>query len=81
MVFTSTPDGVGMKLASGILASGAKLIDYSGDFRFNTVDSYAEYARRIGRETVQYVANIAKYYVAYSRAQALRAAKAPEAAG
>jgi membrane-bound lytic murein transglycosylase MltF len=38
-------------------------------------------ARRIGRETVQYVANIAKYYVAYSRAQALRAAKAPEAAG
>jgi membrane-bound lytic murein transglycosylase MltF len=28
-------------------------------------------ARRIGAETVQYVANIAKYYVAYSRAAAL----------
>ena len=30
-------------------------------------------ARRIGRETVQYVANIAKYYVAYSRSTALQA--------
>jgi N-acetyl-gamma-glutamyl-phosphate reductase len=50
VVFTSTPDRVGMKLAGGVLASGAKLIDYSGDFRFNTTDSYAEYARRIGQE-------------------------------
>jgi N-acetyl-gamma-glutamyl-phosphate reductase len=50
VVFTATPDGVGMKLAAGVLAGGAKLIDYSGDFRFNTADSYAEYARRIGRE-------------------------------
>jgi hypothetical protein len=32
-------------------------------------------ARRIGAETVQYVANIAKYYVAYSRVEALRTAK------
>ena len=32
-------------------------------------------ARRIGRETVQYVANIAKYYVAYSRAAALERAR------
>jgi N-acetyl-gamma-glutamyl-phosphate reductase len=52
VVFTATPDGVGMKLAPGILSAGAKLIDYSGDFRFNTAQSYAEYASRIGRETV-----------------------------
>ena len=51
VVFTSTPDGVGMKLAAEILASGAKLIDYSGDFRFNSQDSYAAYASRIGIET------------------------------
>ncbi|MEI6563767.1 MAG: N-acetyl-gamma-glutamyl-phosphate reductase [bacterium] len=51
VVFTATPDGVGMKLAPEILASGAKLVDYSGDFRFNTAESYAEYASRIGRET------------------------------
>ncbi len=51
VVFTATPDGVGMKLAPQILASGAKLVDYSGDFRFNSTESYAEYASRIGRET------------------------------
>ena len=51
VVFTATPDGVGMKLAPQILASGAKLVDYSGDFRFNSAESYAEYAARIGRET------------------------------
>jgi N-acetyl-gamma-glutamyl-phosphate reductase len=50
VVFTATPDGVGMKLAPAIMAAGAKLIDYSGDFRFNSLDAYAEYARRIGRD-------------------------------
>ena len=50
VVFTATPDGVGMKLATAILASGAKLVDYSGDFRFNSAESYAEYASRIGRD-------------------------------
>jgi len=49
VVFMSTPDGVGMKLAANELAAGAKVIDYSGDFRFNTAESYAAYATRIGR--------------------------------
>ena len=49
VVFSATPDGVGMTLASDCLADGAKLIDYSGDFRFNTVGSYKSYATRIGR--------------------------------
>jgi len=30
-------------------------------------------ARKVGRETVQYVGNIAKYYIAYTRSEALRA--------
>jgi N-acetyl-gamma-glutamyl-phosphate reductase len=51
VVFMATPDGVGMKLAPEELKRGAKVIDYSGDFRFNSVDAYAEYARRIGRDT------------------------------
>lgn len=51
VVFTSTPDAVGMKMAPEILASGAKLVDFSGDFRFNTQDAYAEYASRIGLDT------------------------------
>jgi N-acetyl-gamma-glutamyl-phosphate reductase len=51
IVFMATPDGVGMKLAPAELKNGAKVIDYSGDFRFNSAESYSEYARRIGRET------------------------------
>jgi N-acetyl-gamma-glutamyl-phosphate reductase len=50
VVFAATPDGVGMTVASDVLASGAKLIDYSGDFRFNSAEAYGEYARRIGRD-------------------------------
>ncbi len=52
IVFFSTPDGVGMKAARAELDKGAKVIDYSGDFRFNTVEEYAEYARRIGKNPV-----------------------------
>ncbi len=49
VVFMATPDGVGMKLAKEELAKGAKIIDYSGDFRFNTKEAYADYAGRIGK--------------------------------
>ena len=49
VVFMATPDGVGMKLAPAELEKGARVIDYSGDFRFNTAESYSEYAQRIGR--------------------------------
>ena len=50
VAFTATPDGVGMALAQGCLGAGAKLIDYSGDFRFNSNEAYAGYAARIGRD-------------------------------
>lgn len=49
VAFTATPDGVGMKYAAQCLQTGSKLVDFSGDFRFNTVEAYAEYAQRIGR--------------------------------
>ncbi len=52
VVFMATPDGVGMKLARAYLERGVKVVDYSGDFRFNSAESYAEYARRIGRDPV-----------------------------
>lgn len=52
IVFCATPDGVGMTVAREELAKGAKLIDYSGDFRFATAAAYADYASRIGRDTV-----------------------------
>ncbi len=52
VVFFSTPDGVGMQTAAGELERGAKVIDYSGDFRFGTADRYAEYANFIGLDPV-----------------------------
>ncbi|MDF7806667.1 N-acetyl-gamma-glutamyl-phosphate reductase [Pontiellaceae bacterium B12219] len=52
VVFFSTPDGVGMQTAADELARGAKVIDYSGDFRFGSTERYAEYANFIGRDPV-----------------------------
>jgi N-acetyl-gamma-glutamyl-phosphate reductase len=46
LVVFATPDGVGQSYAPRLLAAGAAVIDYSGDFRFATVAQYAEYARR-----------------------------------
>lgn len=50
VVFYATPDGVGMQLAAAELERGAKVVDYSGDFRFNTVAAYTDYATRLGRD-------------------------------
>lgn len=50
MVFFATPDKVGMSAAAAELAKGAKVIDYSGDFRFTTPAAYADYATRIGKD-------------------------------
>ena len=49
VLFFSTPDGVGQKEAKHWLSKGAKVIDYSGDFRFNNADTYKGYAARIGK--------------------------------
>lgn len=50
VVYFSTPDGVGQKAAGDWLKQGLKVIDYSGDFRFNDIDTYEGYASRMGRE-------------------------------
>lgn len=50
IVFFSTPDRVGMQDARRELERGAKVIDYSGDFRFTTVEAYRDYATRLGRD-------------------------------
>ncbi|MBW1720571.1 MAG: N-acetyl-gamma-glutamyl-phosphate reductase [Deltaproteobacteria bacterium] len=49
VVFFATPDGVGQTQAPHWLEKGAKVIDYSGDFRFNDPETYRGYAARIGR--------------------------------
>lgn len=52
VTFCATPDGVGQSAGPAEVAAGRKLVDYSGDYRFNTTDLYAEYARRINRDPV-----------------------------
>lgn len=50
VVFFSTPDRVGMADAKAELDKGARVIDYSGDFRFTTLAAYEDYATRLGRD-------------------------------
>ena len=50
LVFFSTPDRVGMADARRELEKGAKVIDYSGGFRFTTLEAYQDYATRLGRD-------------------------------
>ena len=49
VVFFSTPDRVGQSIAKEWLAKGVKVVDYSGDFRFNDLEIYKGYAARIGK--------------------------------
>jgi len=46
LVIFATPDRVGMTYARKIVEAGIAMLDYSGDFRFNTVEQYQEYALR-----------------------------------
>jgi N-acetyl-gamma-glutamyl-phosphate reductase len=49
VVFFATPDGVGQAGAQAWIGRNVKVIDYSGDFRFNDTEVYQGYAERIGR--------------------------------
>ncbi|MBR6802872.1 MAG: N-acetyl-gamma-glutamyl-phosphate reductase [Kiritimatiellae bacterium] len=52
IVVFSTPDRVGMYAAEKVLAEGAKVLDFSGDFRFTTQEAYADYATRHGKDPI-----------------------------
>jgi N-acetyl-gamma-glutamyl-phosphate reductase len=52
IVFFATPDGVAMTSAEAELNKGAKVIDYSGDFRFTSAERYADYATRLNKNPV-----------------------------
>jgi N-acetyl-gamma-glutamyl-phosphate reductase len=43
VVFIATPDGLAMKFAPGLLAGGAKVIDYAADFRFQDASVYEKH--------------------------------------
>jgi N-acetyl-gamma-glutamyl-phosphate reductase len=58
VVFFATPDGVGQREAPRWVEKGIKVVDYSGDFRFNDPATYAGYAQRIGRKEAHMAADL-----------------------
>jgi N-acetyl-gamma-glutamyl-phosphate reductase len=60
MVACATPDGVGQVNGPVEVAAGRKFLDYSGDYRFNTLDLYRDYASRIGRDPVHKAPDLLK---------------------
>jgi N-acetyl-gamma-glutamyl-phosphate reductase len=46
VVIFSTPDRISMQYAPALLERGVRVLDYSGDFRFRSPDSYERYAKR-----------------------------------
>jgi N-acetyl-gamma-glutamyl-phosphate reductase len=63
VTFFATPDGAGQTSAPAEIAAGRRVIDYSGDFRFNSTELYAEYARRISRDPVHKAPDLLKQSV------------------
>lgn len=51
LVIFATPDGVAMEHAPALLDAGLAVIDYSGDFRFDSEADHARYARLAPRAT------------------------------
>ncbi|MFC1884817.1 N-acetyl-gamma-glutamyl-phosphate reductase [Thermodesulfobacteriota bacterium] len=60
VVFYATPDGVGQNGAPAWLDNNVKVIDYSGDFRFNDAEIYKGYAKRIGKSETHSSADLLK---------------------
>ncbi len=49
LAFFSTPDGVGMELVQDFRDKGIPVIDFSGDFRFDKLEDWKDYARKRGQ--------------------------------
>ncbi len=60
VVVYSTPDKIGMQLAPVEVKKGRKILDYSGDFRFNSLDLYEDYAGRLGLDTTHVAPELLK---------------------
>ncbi len=57
IAFFSTPDRAGMTLIEKFIEKSIPVIDFSGDFRFNSTDDYALYAKNKGMETTHHAAS------------------------
>ncbi len=50
IAFFSTPDRAGMTIIEGFYDRGIPVIDFSGDFRFKTIEEYSAYAKFKGMD-------------------------------
>ncbi|MBN1501183.1 MAG: N-acetyl-gamma-glutamyl-phosphate reductase, partial [Spirochaetes bacterium] len=60
LVFFSTPDRAGMSIIREFTSRDIKVIDYSGDFRFNSSDDYSIYAQNKSIDTVHLAPELLK---------------------
>ena len=57
LAFLSTPDRAGMTIIDEFVKRKIRVIDFSGDFRFNNIDDYTVYAANKGMETIHHAPN------------------------
>lgn len=57
IAFFSTPDRAGMTLIEKFIKKSIPVIDFSGDFRFNSTDDYAVYAKNKGMDTAHHASS------------------------
>lgn len=60
IAFLSTPDQAGMKMINQFYDRKIPVIDFSGDFRFSSMDDYSVYARNKGMDTAHATPEILK---------------------
>lgn len=58
IAFFSTPDRAGMGLIGEFHRRGIRVIDFSGDFRFQSIEDYGVYARNKGMEDKHLAADV-----------------------
>ncbi len=63
LAFFSTPDRAGMTLIKNFFQKGIPVIDFSGDFRFNTIEEYSNYAKFKNMEDKHLSPDILKHTV------------------
>lgn len=63
IAFFSTPDKAGMQLIQSFYQRNIPVIDFSGDFRFNTINDYNIYAKNKGMNTEHAAPDILQHAV------------------
>jgi N-acetyl-gamma-glutamyl-phosphate reductase len=77
LAFFATPDRAGMDIITPFIERGIPVIDFSGDFRFQTADVYAAYAVNRGVATEHHAAAVlpsSVYGLPERNAEAIRSA-------